>query len=124
LIKLHDRIRKEVKPKWLNMDYWADDGFKEKKCGTAACVAGWATVFFPRRLELSTTIIGGGSEEVVVKHKTTGKIGFDAFADAFGISHQDAGEICSPDEYQGFNDDTPVTKRDVLKRIKKVAARY
>ncbi len=52
LTELANFLEKKVEPDWFNMGVWAEDGFTEQKCGTAACAFGWATQCFPDDLEL------------------------------------------------------------------------
>lgn len=48
LLKLADFLETKVKREWFDMDKFIDIGFKEKKCGTKACAAGWMPSCFPR----------------------------------------------------------------------------
>ena len=58
LAKLADFLENEVKPEWFYLGTWASAGFAERKCGTTACAAGWATVAFPNQgFELKTEAI-------------------------------------------------------------------
>lgn len=97
-----------IKPKWFNMDVWATDGFKEKKCGTAACALGWATVIF-RDLTLNkydTPIYQGASD-------------FEAGEKFFEISEEEAGYIFSSDSYRNPRRISP---KAAAKHIRKLLA--
>ena len=98
LLKLADFLEFKVKNRWFDLEYWADREFPEKKCGTAACAAGWATVCFPRSgltLLPSVRFAGGGDLEVAYETLR----GFDACMAFFKINRDEAEHLFDPDEY-------------------------
>lgn len=59
------------------------------KCGMAACLGGHAALIFPGRLQISE--LSG-----CLYHPETDACGYEAFAEAFNLSWDDAFELCRP----------------------------
>ncbi len=78
---LSDFLQNEVKPRWFHLASWATEGFIERKCGTTACAAGWATVAFPRQ-GLKLALVGKAHE---LSYKDN--MGFHAAAAFFDIDY-------------------------------------
>jgi hypothetical protein len=86
LLNLEAKLR-TVPPEKFNMLHW---------CGTAQCVAGWATTVVP---EL---------RPVLLSHPSSG---FAAFADAFGLSLDESYDVCGGDFH------TPIEAADAVGRL-------
>lgn len=73
------------------------------KCGTAACIAGWAVVFFPQKLEF------GKMGNIVSKGGVVEKSGHVAFGDAFGFCNRCADYITT-----NYSISTPIQASNFL----------
>lgn len=62
------------------------------ECGTTACVAGWAAFRFPDRLHFLEHSLAG----VAMESGASLNRDVDAFAEAFGLSHEMSRFICVP----------------------------
>ena len=115
LFKLADFLEHEVEDSWFDMDWWAAEGFPEKKCGTTACAAGWATVCFP-----DSGLYLEGAEELGIRYKyENGRVisGMEAAAVFFGINITIAEYMFNPSRYLDSNS----SRRAVIKRLREVA---
>lgn len=92
LLKLAKFLREYVKSNWFNLSVWAEDGFVEKKCGTAACALGWAPSCFPRSgLKLM------GKYNLIPEYN--GHDGIEAGEAFFGLSSGEARYLFDPTCY-------------------------
>lgn len=104
LLKLANFLEKKVKPKWFALHTWAEEGWKEKECGTTACAMGWATVCFPRsKLTISKT--------GVLKYGNS--LNWQAVKKFMQISEGDALYLFSDHSYNYLG-----TRKDVIERIR------
>jgi len=107
LTKLANFLETKVKPKWFDLNSWAERGFQQKECGTTACAVGWATVAFKGEgltLGIYDNIMYEGSE------------GFEAAAKFFDVDESSASYLFDPEEY-------PLTRQSrvwVIRRIRQV----
>ena len=98
-----------IKPKWFNMGRWAEGGFKEKQCGSAACALGWATTIFrDLNLEGDTPMYRG-------------RVGFAAGEAFFGISFEEAEYLFAPDAYN-YKQENKIPAKAAAKHIRKLLA--
>ncbi len=110
LLKLARFLIEEVKPEWFDLSNWADKGFSQKKCGTTACAAGWATVCFPRSgLKLRSGSLGS------LEYRD--ELGFAAAMAFFGITRDEAYYLFDPVSYESPHN----KRRNVAKRLREVA---
>ena len=117
LTKLADFLEKKVQDAWFNLGTWAGSGFTEKKCGTTACAAGWATVCFPRSgLELEPWIGHAGTMLLTFGDE----FGFSAVTKFFDLERDDAEHIFDPEMYEDEDEDDgdEPTREDVIDRIR------
>jgi hypothetical protein len=101
-----------VDQKRLNMGSWACSHFDPNHCETVACAAGWATVLVPEaglRLKQVTD-----DTMVIVFDDTHGT---SAVAKAFGLSNDDACDICYQDSYRNPDNITPRQVANAIGRV-------
>ncbi len=117
LLELARFLVEEVESKWFDLGTFAEKGFTQKKCGTTACAAGWATVCFPKSgLKLKLEDEWGDELTLVYKEH----YGFEAAAAFFGIVAHEAYYLFEPGSYYPPNN----KRRNVAKRLREVAQRY
>lgn len=93
LIKIADFLENEVESRWFNIHIWASRGFRERKCGSAACVLGWTTAAFPRSgVRLSKRF---GELRFIFGRKSE----YEAGAAFYGIDSDDALYLFAPGSY-------------------------
>ncbi len=119
LTQLADFLETTVKPGWLNMKIWADDGFAEQKCGTTACAFGWATQCFPE-LEINRDE-HGLVNEWGVRIVGTESYGFDAAEEFFELSERDVMRLFCPDFYSR---DEQTDAAAVIQRIRDLVSKH
>ena len=111
---LADFLAKKVKPKWFDLDHWATPGFKEQKCGTTACAAGWATVAFPNQ---GLTLKQNGTGYLSIHYRRKPELNsLTAVACFFDIKENAALFLFNPQRY----DHGKRTKRYVVARIRQM----
>ena len=90
LTKLAQHIRR-VPKKQFDIHTWLTE---DPTCGTAGCIAGWATMIFPRRFKKVFTWKDlNDSKYYSIKHIASDKREEEAFARGFHISEEDAEEL-------------------------------
>lgn len=89
LIKLARFLRKLPKSKY-DQETWVE----KRRCGTKACLAGWASFVFPARFTREPWFQSHQWTMYNVKCRRTHHIGPRAFADGFHISYNDASDLC------------------------------
>jgi hypothetical protein len=78
----------------FDMSTWTEG----HSCGTTACMAGYAASGLHPMLEAGKTTQSDGYKRAgFVRHKTTGRMGSLAFADAYGLTDKVAVAITRPD---------------------------
>lgn len=112
LRKLADFLERKVKDSWFSLEVWGNDGFVERKCGTTACAAGWATVCFPRSgLSLRNS-------EICYKRKRRRKlVNMDAVQSFFDLDRKTASFVFLPLSYS----ESRGGRRSVARRLRQVA---
>lgn len=112
LLKLADFIL-TVPKEQFNMEYWGKD-VNFKSCGTAACACGWATVLF-KRCKDAPHLEEDKYSYSNIDFVYNGKIGFNAAAEFFDITHEASEYLFYPSRYKAKHP----TRRMVSQRIKK-----
>lgn len=126
--RLADILENEVPDEAFELTYWADTGFEEQKCGTAACAFGWAaSVFTGLRIDGGVPYIVGYSPNSY-EHA-----GFEAAAKFFSIDRDMAEFLFDPDMYvpaneveieEGEEDGPTYSRAQVVERLRYVAEWY
>ena len=119
LLKLADFLEHKVKDHWFGMREWGTIGFTEKKCGTTACAAGWATVCFPESgLYLyEDTYRGSDGSEDGLGISYTGLKHFEAVKAFFETDEETTNYLFNPVAY-------PINRRgrrSVIRRLRTTA---
>lgn len=79
-------------------------------CGTVGCIAGYAASEVPKELRGETGVTDGYKQHGRILNTRTGRYGYEAFADAFGLQDDVAYEVTHPDSSHR----TPHQAHDVL----------
>lgn len=90
LTKLAQVLRR-VPKKNFDMRNWL---MKEPSCGTVGCIAGWAAITFPHRFKQEVQWDdGNGNVDYNIIHRRSDTVGYEAFANGFKISYEDARDL-------------------------------
>lgn len=118
LKKLHNFVSKHVEDDWLNMNHWFSNptDFKAKKCGTTACLFGWAVVAFPISIRWATKRDKGVVSPIVMrKHPRKHVLTMDIAQDFFGLTKLQTYFLFEPAYYPRTE---VITREQALERLK------
>jgi len=118
LLENHDELLPKTK---FRMSNWACGQNEKHTCATTACALGSAAVY-PPFMRAGLKLVGQTADDSCVAYKQDQ--GYTAGAAFLSISFSESHKLFSPDEYRGKNGCVRygVTRKDVIKKIKKLLA--
>lgn len=116
LKKLHNFVKSEVKDDWFNLEKWASDiaAFKNKECGTTACLFGWAVVVFPDELRWADDVESSLGHKIIRKDAHAYQDEYVTAQQTFDLTENQAHFLFCPFRYP---EGSHTTRLDVLKRL-------
>lgn len=99
--------------RWFGLDNWAEEGWGEHKCGTAACVLGWATEALPSKLRMDCNM--------VPRTANGPAFGLGAGMVVFGIHNDVASWLFMPNGYPESRRTGQAGAREAIRRLRLLA---